>query len=53
MEADGEASEDEVQQIHLTLSHLAAVTSLLQAIKTGAKQVSQPLLATCVLPVGL
>ncbi len=35
---DGQA-EEEVYQIHLTLSHLSALTSLLQAIKIGSKQV--------------
>jgi hypothetical protein len=36
----GGAAEEETQQIHLQLSHLSALTSLLQAIKIGSKQVS-------------
>lgn len=41
MEADNDQAEDEIQQIHLKLSHLSALTSLLQAIKIGSKQVSK------------
>ena len=43
MEADNDAheAEEEIDQIHLTLSHLSALTSLLTAIKIGSKQVSQ------------
>jgi hypothetical protein len=38
---NGEQPEDEIHQIHLKLSHLSALTSLLQAIKIGSKQVSK------------
>jgi hypothetical protein len=42
MDADEDAqAEDDVYQIHLTLSHLSALISLLQAIKIGSKQVRQ------------
>jgi hypothetical protein len=34
-----DSQEEEAQPIHLTLCHLAAFTSLLQAIKIGSKQV--------------
>lgn len=44
MEADNEQAEDEVEQIHLKLAHLSALTSLLQAIKIGSKQVRDGLL---------
>lgn len=41
MEADDAQAEEEIEQIHLTLSHLSALASLLTAIKIGSKQVSQ------------
>lgn len=39
MDADDEQAEEEIEQIHLKLAHLSALTSLLQAIKIGSKQV--------------
>lgn len=53
MEAEGgaaaeeEQAEEEPQQIHLKLTHLAALTGLLQAIKIGAKQVSNVSCSCC------
>lgn len=38
-QAEDEQAEDQIEQIHLCLSHLSPLTSLLQAIKIGAKQV--------------
>lgn len=46
-QADDEQAEDQIQQIHLCLSHLSPLTSLLQAIKIGAKQVPPELLLLC------
>jgi hypothetical protein len=43
METDDEQAEEEVEQIHLKLAHLSALTRLLQAIKIGSKQVRQDL----------
>jgi hypothetical protein len=43
MDADDEQAEEEIEQIHLKLSHLTALTSLLQAIKIASKQVRQDL----------
>jgi hypothetical protein len=39
MDASEEGSEEPQQQVHLTLSQLPALVTLLQAIKIGAKQV--------------
>jgi hypothetical protein len=38
---NGDQPEHGIQQIHLQLSHLSALTSLLQAIKISSKQVSK------------
>jgi len=46
-QAEDEQAEDQIEQIHLCLSHLSPLTSLLQAIKIGAKQVPQQLLLLC------